>query len=278
MKTTLRSFCQITLALGLVTFALPVEGAKSTVLRPVKQRLLRQTGNRAAKEAASTTAEQTARAGGRTLARQTANVSPSLRPAAEKLIRTHGDDAARLIVRHGDDAVVVMTRHPGVGADMLSKLGREAIPLSNAVSPREMSRLARHLDDVAALPPSGRQSMVDAMTRMPGQVGDFLEAHPRLLKTGGWLAVAGGTLVVVDRRIDRGQEDVKETFDGMIERAFPVELDPKTGLPVSTGTRMVRAFGVWFILFASALVTIRSGFGLIKYRMRIRAQAKELKV
>ncbi|MCC5850582.1 MAG: hypothetical protein JJU29_21045 [Verrucomicrobia bacterium] len=268
MKTNRSSFLRLLFLMSLLA-AQPVEAAKSAPLRGLFRKIARQGG----RQTASEVAEQAARQGAGTAVRVTAiqSVSPAMRGTAEGLIRTYGDDAARLIGRYGDDAVVVLSRQRGIGVELLTKLGPDAATLARAVPERDMVRLMRHMDDVVALPPTARRSVLDAMSRMPGRVGDFLETHPNLLKTGGFVTVAGGGLVVVNQRVDRTQQDIRETVDHVGNRFFPgPRLDPETGELIYKS--YLESFGRWFLLLAVVLATIKHFFKHLNYRWKLKSE------
>ena len=97
----------------------------------------------------------------------------------------------RLLSRHGSDALQVAAKYRGVGTDIVSKLGDDGVRMARNMTENQAIVLARHADDIAALPPGRKSQLVDAILAAPGRVIDHMEKHPRV-----FLTVAGITTLV----------------------------------------------------------------------------------
>lgn len=107
-------------------------------------------------------------------------IQPAIRAAARDPELT-----SRLVSAYGDGALELMARQPGVGTALVEKLGANGIRIGNRLTTDQAVALARHAEDIAALPSAQRNQLLDAMTKAPAQFLDFLEAHPKVLLTAG---------------------------------------------------------------------------------------------
>jgi hypothetical protein len=110
-------------------------------------------------------------------------VQPAIRAAAREPELT-----SRLVATYGKDGFEVAAKHPGVGASLVEKLGTDGIAVGRNLTTDQAVALARYADEIAALPPEERNQLLDAMTKAPAAVLDFLETHPKVLLTVGGVA------------------------------------------------------------------------------------------
>lgn len=92
---------------------------------------------------------------------------------------------SQLVSAYGEQVLEVAARQPGVGADLIENLGKDGIRLGNLLTTDQAVMLARHADDIAALPMAQRSQLMDAMMKAPARVLDYLEMHPKVLLTAG---------------------------------------------------------------------------------------------
>jgi hypothetical protein len=111
------------------------------------------------------------------------DLAPDLRGPALRAIEREPQALVPLIERHGASALEAAARHPGVGTTIGQKLGSEGLETSARLTTDESIVLARHADDIAALPPAQRSAVLQTLrTNAKGAVA-FLERHPNTLLT-----------------------------------------------------------------------------------------------
>ncbi len=230
-------------------------------------------GDQAGRQGAGLLNSSALQQGGRIAARNLDNVSPAMRQSAEAVIRREGDRALPLIQQYGDNAVMVMNRHPGTGADLLAKLGSDAVPLARALPEQDLVRLMRHMDQVSNLPAGAKRSTLDAMARSPARVADFLEQHPRVLKTGAGVTLAAGGLVVVNNRLSQAQDDLQKVA-GETRQAFFPDVDLETGAPIHWGKWIVTRFLIACGAILMGLKLIKEFFAYRKFRFNLKNPRK----
>lgn len=118
-------------------------------------------------------------------------VSPALRASAVRAAEREPALIARLVASHGDEALEVAARHPGVGGRLVSSLGREGVEAGGRLTTPQATLLARHADDIAALPAKDRSAFYQMLHKAPDRVLDALERHPQVLKRGAQVVIAG---------------------------------------------------------------------------------------
>ena len=179
-------------------------------------------------------------------------LSPELRQAGLRAVERDPQALANLVKQYGSGAVEVAARHPGVGEQLVGKLGPDGISLGRKLTTDESIVAARYADDIAALGPAERQGIVAKILRSPKPVLDYLETHPRILRTAAGVAVV---MAVKDDILgDRGRTVIgpdgklitTPAHSGLIERILPQSLHAASA-PVSIIGSAV-AFGVlgWF--------------------------------
>lgn len=94
----------------------------------------------------------------------------------------------KLVTRFGSDALELSVKHPGVWTSIGTKLGDDAITLGRKLNPEELMILARHADDMAALPKDQCKKVLEAILNNTKAVLTYLEKHPRILYTAAGVA------------------------------------------------------------------------------------------
>ena len=111
------------------------------------------------------------------------DVAPDLRGPALRAIEREPQVLVPLIERHGAPALQAAARHPGVGASIGQKLGAEGLETTARLTTDESIVLARHADDIAALPPAQRSAVLEKLRTSSKSAVAFLERHPKTLLT-----------------------------------------------------------------------------------------------
>lgn len=103
---------------------------------------------------------------------------------------------AEAVEQYGPRALRAELRHPGIGGRLVSRFGEDGVQLSSKISTDQAIAISRHADDIAALPASQKQRVVDLLhddtERMITFMGRFIEKNP-----GKVLFTAAGTAVVL---------------------------------------------------------------------------------
>jgi hypothetical protein len=111
------------------------------------------------------------------------NLQPSLRGPALRAVGREPELLTKLVQNHGAEALEVAAKHPGVGANLGNKLGSEGIAAAKNLTTDQAIVVARHADEIAALPAAERGVFYQRLGKAPGAVVDFLERHPKTLLT-----------------------------------------------------------------------------------------------
>ena len=128
-----------------------------------------------------------------------------------------------LVSRHGARALGVELAHPGVGGQLVRQFGDDAIRIGERLDTNQMIRFARHSDDIAALPPEQKGTLINMLGKKPARVLDALETHPNVLgacKALGITAIVTTGVTRVGNKAFAGTEE--ETYpDGrLMSRSF----------------------------------------------------------
>jgi len=103
---------------------------------------------------------------------------------------------AEAVEQYGPKALRAELRHPGIGGRLVSRFGDDGVQLSSKVSTDQAITVSRHADDIAALPASQKQRVIDLLRddteRMVTFMGRFIEKNP-----GKVLFTVAGTAVVL---------------------------------------------------------------------------------
>lgn len=154
-------------------------------------------------------------------------VSPELRVAGLRAVERDPALMTQLVNKYGGGAMEVAARHPGVGEKLAQSLGEDGISLGRKLTTDQSIVAARYADDIAKLSPAERSGVLSAITRSPGKVLDYLETHPRTLRTAAGVAVV---IAIKDDILgDKGSTIVRRdgtvvttpARPGLIERMFP---------------------------------------------------------
>jgi hypothetical protein len=154
-------------------------------------------------------------------------LSPELRTAGLQAVERNPQLMTDLIRQYGSGAMEVAAKHPGVGEKLTQTLGTDGIKLGRELTTDQSIVAARYAEDIGKLPSAERAGVVGKIGQMPGKVLDFLEAHPRTLRTAAGVAVVmaikddiigdkAGTTVLPD-----GTVVSTASHPGLIERMFP---------------------------------------------------------
>jgi hypothetical protein len=118
-----------------------------------------------------------------TMVRALDNLQPSLRGPAIRAVEREPQLLTNLVKQHGADALEAAAKHPGVGPTLGQKLGAEGLSVSKNLTTDQAIVVARHADEIAALPPAQKGAFFQKLNKAPGAVADFLEKHPKTLLT-----------------------------------------------------------------------------------------------
>jgi hypothetical protein len=116
----------------------------------------------------------------------------------------------KLVRDYGTDALLIATKHRGIGGDLVRKLGSEGVRLGKALPESQAVVVARHADEIAALPQSQQSRVIEAILAAPARTLDYLEKHPKILFT----AAGVGTVIALKDEILGEDKEVKTTPDG----------------------------------------------------------------
>lgn len=157
-------------------------------------------------------------------------LAPTMRGAAIQAMERDPQVLLPLVRQHGAAALEVAARHPGVGEQVVQRLGPDGITLGRRLSTDQSILLMRHADEIAQLTPAQRAGVVSQILRSPGKVLEFLETHPRVLMTtagvGVVLAIKGDIIGDggVSKILADGRVVTTPAHPGLIERILPPSL------------------------------------------------------
>ena len=190
-------------------------------------------------------------------------VRPALHAAARE-----PDVIARLVASHGTPALETAARHPGVGSKLVTTLGDDGVSLGRKLTTDQAVVVARHADEIAALPASQRASVTAAISRAPARVVGYLERHPKvLLTTAGVVTVVAlkdeiiGTTQVA---LDAAGNPIAVTKRGIIERLFAEPLKQTTNLLGFVAAAMLAGWGAIQLWTTWRLRAIRVAVARVK--------------
>ncbi len=188
-----------------------------------------------------------------------------------------GRELAHLAERYGAAALRAELKHPGVGRTLVKHLGEDGIRFANKLSRKEALVLAQHAADIAKLPPSQREKVVELLykdlKRMIEFMGRFIEKNPgKTLFTAAAVTVMlkhpdrvlGGDEIV----FDADGNPVVVTKSGLLGRMTRKAVEP-IAKPLEGFARIV--FGVLGAGFA-AWVAIALWFAYRRRHLRLRAE------
>jgi hypothetical protein len=180
-------------------------------------------------------------------------LQPAVRQGALQAIRREPEMMSALVADFGQDALVIGARHPGVGPQLLRKLGPQGAGLLQELSTDQAIQLGRLSKGIAAAGVSQRSELLALIRQAPGRVLDILERHPRILATtaalGAFLAVKdkflGGSEVV----LDKDGKPVVVTHTGVAERVVKVFQQPLTAILLVVGAALAfwAAIRLWAV-------------------------------
>ena len=154
-------------------------------------------------------------------------LSPELRTAALSAAERQPQLITQLVGKYGSGALEVAAKHPGVGEKVVATLGEDGVQLGRQLGTDETIVLARNAEDLSRLAPAEKAGVLQAIRRSPSRVLQYLESHPRTLRTAAGVAVV---MAIKDDLIgDRGSSTVlpdgrvinRAGHPGLIERLLP---------------------------------------------------------
>ena len=138
----------------------------------------------------------------------------------------------RLMAQHGPESLGIAARFRGVGSDIVAKLGDDGIRAARNLTESQAVVLARHADDIAALPAARRQGVLEALTAAPGRILEYLEQHPRILMTsasvGTIMALKDDVLGVEKETVINSDGSLRTRTTGFVERIVTTFQTPLT--------------------------------------------------
>jgi len=117
----------------------------------------------------------------------------------------------QLVRDYGSDALLIAAKHRGIGGELVSKLGSEGVRLGKALPESQAVVVARHVDQITALPQAQQSRVIEAILTAPARTLDYLEKHPKILLT----AAGVGTVIALKDEILGKDEEVQTTPDGI---------------------------------------------------------------
>jgi len=139
----------------------------------------------------------------------------------------------RLLSQHGSEALQIAARYRGVGTDIVAKLGDDGVRMARSLSENQAVILARHADDIAGLPSSQKNQVVEAILAAPGRVIDYMEKHPKVFMTAAGIT----TLVALKDDVLGKDEEITINPDGSTttrKRGFVERILDRFHKPVSS--------------------------------------------
>lgn len=150
-----------------------------------------------------------------------------MRTPALRAVDRDPDLMTQLVNKYGSGAMEVAAKHPGVGEKLAQSLGEDGINLGRKLTTDQSIVAARYADDIARLPSAQRSGVLSAVARSPAKVLDYLETHPRTLRTAAGVAIV---MAIKDDILgDKGTSLLRPdgtlvttpAHPGLIERLFP---------------------------------------------------------
>jgi hypothetical protein len=156
-------------------------------------------------------------------------VRPALHAAARE-----PDTIARLVTSHGTSALETAARHPGVGSKLVTTLGDDGIRAGRSLTTEQAIVVARHADEIVALPASQRAGVMAALSKSPARVVGYLERHPKVLLTAAGVA----TVVAMKDEIIGTTQLALDAAGNPIAVAKPGFVERLIGQPVRQATNL----------------------------------------
>lgn len=123
-----------------------------------------------------------------------------------------GQQLAELSAKHGVKTLAAEVAHPGLAVKYVGQLGDEGATLATRLTTDQATAVAKHVDDIAELPPKLRSDLIEKIAAQPERfaaaMGRFVADNP-----GKILFTAASTAVILQ---------TPETFlDGMMGTTLP---------------------------------------------------------
>jgi hypothetical protein len=119
-------------------------------------------------------------------------LSAELRPVALRALEREPAALTTLIERLGPEALEAAAKHPGVATTLGEKLGAEGLQTARSLTTDQAIIVARHADEIAALPAAQRAGVLAKLQSAPAAVVKILENNPKTLRTAAGVALILG--------------------------------------------------------------------------------------
>ncbi len=184
------------------------------------------------------------------------HIPASLQKQAISALNYSPDVLNRLIATYGPDALLAAVKHPGIGTEVMEKLGREGMEAALKLEKRDLMRLHRLSPNLSQLEAARRSPVMDMLLKAPERTLSLLERHPNVLMT------AAGVAVLINYRdaLLGGSDRVQNpdgTWEvtsrpGMLERTVGKFLESE---PVKTGIILIFSV-LGLIIFMRGLISM----------------------
>lgn len=116
-------------------------------------------------------------------------LEPVLVKPALEAVEHDPEVVTELVTKYGKGALELAAKDPGVGTEIAEKLGEDGIQTAKNLSTNDAIRLARYSDDIANLPVGQKKEVLEAIAKAPARIFNYMEEHPKLLKTAAGVGV-----------------------------------------------------------------------------------------
>lgn len=187
-------------------------------------------------------------------------------PQATKRLSSgrQGKEIASSVVEYGSDALKTELAHPGLGPKLIRSFGNEGVDVVITLSNDRAISLARHADEIAALPAQQRDGIRKLITKYPDDFFKWLGKVVRENPGKTIFSMAGTVVLIADADNIFGKDGTRTNPDGSTEPVrVPGAIDPLVNAgsdAVKNGTETItkpvsRLFD-WLVGIAVAFVAI----------------------
>lgn len=171
---------------------------------------------------------------------------------------SQGTEVAESVLKFGTNALKTEVAHPGLGPKLIRAFGDDGAELVIGLSDDYAIALARHADELAALPAQQRKTVMELIARDKdkffGWLGDFIKKNPNKVV---FSTAATATLIANADNIFGGIRNRKNPDGSEVPGRVPGLLD----VPMQEGTKMF--FGPIASILRWAGIVAVFGFALI---------------
>jgi hypothetical protein len=171
---------------------------------------------------------------------------------------------AKLVTRFGSEALELSAKHPGVWTSLGTKFGDEAIALGRKLTTEELMIVARHSDDMAALPKDQWKKVLAAIIKNTKAVLSYLEKHPKILLTSAGVA----TVIALREDLIGSQEVVSTDENGNKSIYKPGLVERVAGMFKEEIAYIVYAIAALVLLWG--LIHLHSVYALNKVKRQVK--------